>query len=62
MSDTTKIGASAVLLALGTVLLVWVSLNPTGATLLLVAPAVATTLLAAGALLMGSTGTDGRMV
>ncbi|MGB9963788.1 hypothetical protein [Halobacterium sp. CBA1126] len=62
MNDTAKIGIAAVLLAVGAAMLVWASLDPSGTTTLLAVAAVATTLLAAGSLLMGSTGTDGRMV
>lgn len=62
MNETAKIGIAAVLLAIGAGLLVWASFSPSGTALLLVVAAVATTLLAAGSLLMGSTGTDGRMV
>lgn len=62
MNTTAKIGIAAVLLAVGTAMLVWASLDPSGTTTLLAVAGVATTLLAAGSLLMGSTGTDGRMV
>jgi|GEM_PF-1415631 len=62
MNDTAKIGIAAVLLAVGAAMLVWASLDPSATTTLLVVAGVATTLLAAGSLLMGSTGTDGRMV
>jgi hypothetical protein len=62
MNDATKVGIAVVLLAASSVLLFWTSFDPTGSTVLLVAAALATTGLAAGSLLMGSTGTDGRLV
>jgi len=62
MNDTTKIGVAGVLLLASAALLLWSSLTPTATTTLLVAAGLATTGLAAGSLLMGSTGTDGRVV
>ncbi|MDH5021528.1 hypothetical protein [Halobacterium rubrum] len=62
MNDTTKIGVAGVLLLASAALLLWSSLTPTATTTLLVAAGLATTGLAAGSLIMGSTGVDGRMV
>ncbi|WP_336034608.1 hypothetical protein [Halobacterium yunchengense] len=62
MNDTTKVGVALVLLAVSAALLVWSSFDPSGSTVLLVVAGLATTGLAAGSLLMGSTGSDGRMV
>ncbi|MFB6268339.1 MAG: hypothetical protein ABEH83_00230 [Halobacterium sp.] len=62
MNDATKVGIAVVLLAVSGGLLFWSGFDPSGSTVLLVAAALATTGLAAGSLLMGSTGTDGRMV
>jgi hypothetical protein len=62
MNDATKVGIAAVLLAISSVLLFWSGFEPSGSTVLLVAAGLATTGLAAGSLLMGSTGTDGRLV
>lgn len=62
MNDASKVGIAAVLLVISAALLVWASLEPSGTTTLLAVAAVATSGLAAGSLLMGSTGADGRMV
>ena len=62
MNDTTKIGVAGVLLVVSSALLFFSGLDPTATTTLLGIAGVATTGLAAGSLLMGSTGTDGRMV
>ena len=62
MDDTAKIGVAGVLLLVSSVLLLWSSLTPTATTTLLVAAGLSTSGLAAGSLLLGSTGADGRMV
>lgn len=62
MNDATKVGIAVALLAVSGALLFWTGFDPTANVVLLVAAALATTGLAAGSLLMGSTGTDGRMV
>lgn len=62
MNDTTKIGVAAVLLVASAALLFWSSIGTTATGTLLVAAALSTSGLAAGSLLLGSTGTDGRMV
>jgi hypothetical protein len=62
MNDTAKIGVAGVLLLASAALLLWSSLTPTATTTLLVAAGLATTGLAAGSLIMGSTGAEGRMV
>lgn len=62
MDDKTKVGIAVVLLAVSGALLFWSSFEPSGSTVILVVAALATTGLAAGSLLMGSTGSDGRMV
>ncbi|MXR21523.1 hypothetical protein [Halobacterium bonnevillei] len=62
MNDATKVGIAAVLLGLSSILLFWSGFSSSESIVLLVAAALATTGLAAGSLLMGSTGSDGRMV
>jgi hypothetical protein len=62
MNDTAKIGAAGVLLLVSSVLLLWSSIEPDGTMTLLAAAGAATTGLAIGSLLMGSTGADGRVV
>ncbi|MFB6071862.1 MAG: hypothetical protein ABEJ88_02745 [Halobacterium sp.] len=62
MDDTTKIGIAGVLLVASSVLLFWSGLDPSATMTLLGAAGLATTGLAAASLLMGSTGSDGRMV
>jgi hypothetical protein len=62
MNDATKVGIAVVLLAVSSVLLFWSGFAPSGSIVLLAAAGIATTGLAAGSLLLGSTGSDGRMV
>jgi hypothetical protein len=62
MEDNVKIGAAGVLLLVSAGLLLWSGINPVGTMTLLAAAGVATTGLAVGSLLMGTTGADGRVV
>ena len=62
MNDATKVGIALVLLVASSVLLFWSGFDPNASKVVLIAAALATTGLAAGSLLMGSTETDGRLV
>ena len=62
MNDTSKIGIAGVLLLVSAALLFYSGLNPDATATLLAIAGLATSGLAAGSLLMGSTGSDGRLV
>ena len=62
MNDTTKIGIAGVLLLVSAALLFYSGLQPNGTAAMLAIAGLATSGLAAGSLLMGGTGSDGRMV
>jgi len=62
MNDTTKIGLAGVLLLVSAALLFYSGMNPAATATMLAIAGVATSGLAAGSLLIGGTGSDGRMV
>ncbi|AAG18969.1 MULTISPECIES: hypothetical protein [Halobacterium] len=62
MNDTAKIAVAGVLLLASAAILFWTSQTPTTSTVVLVAAGTGTLGLALGSILMGMTGTDGRVV
>lgn len=62
MSDTTKIGLAGVFLLVSAALLFYSGLNPNATATMLAIAGFATSGLAVGSLLMGTTGSDGRLV